>query len=130
MQADPAGGSRATVLLAEDDPAIRSVAKRFLEADGFRVLEAKSGEEAARLGARHAGDLDVLIADLVMPGFGGPDLAERLVRDRPGLKVLFLSGYSEAEARVRDPRVARAPFLQKPFTAQALRDALTGLLAT
>ena len=108
------------ILIAEDDPAVRSVARRFLEAGGFQVLEAKSGSEALALGREQP--VDLLVADLVMPDFGGLELARRLEAFRPGLPVLYLSGYTEDEAKRREPSLQVANFLQKPFSGQAFRE--------
>lgn len=117
-----------TVLLAEDDPSVRSVTKRFLEASGYEVLEARSGPEALAISRSHAGPVDVLITDVLMPGLDGPELARELRGQRPGLGVLYLSGYSETMARAQKPSVSGSRFLQKPFTKQALNAELRRVL--
>jgi len=119
-----------TVLLVEDEETVRQTARQILAARGYRVLEASDGVEALEVAAAHPGAVDLLVTDVVMPNMGGGELARRLVRERPGLRVLFVSGYA-ADERVREGVAdASARFLQKPFTiealAQAVRDALDG----
>ena len=83
-----------TVLVVEDEPAIRSLACEMLEAHGYRALSAGSGEEALGLAVRHAGPIHLLLTDVVMPGLAGPALAERFAVVRPEARVLFMSGYA------------------------------------
>ena len=113
-------GGAATILLAEDQPAVRHLATRVLSRLGFTVLEASSGEEAVELGAAHPGPLDLLLTDLVMGGISGRVTAERLRVQRPGLRVLFMSGYSEEIAKLGDFDGGRSTLLSKPFTPDAL----------
>ena len=109
-----------TVLLAEDDEGVRFVGEDSLRRLGYTVLSARSGEEALRVSAAHAGPIAILVSDIVMPGISGPDLYARLVATRPQMKLLFLSGYAP-DAAVRhgilDPAVA---LLEKPFGPDAL----------
>jgi PAS domain S-box-containing protein len=121
-----------TILLAEDDDAVRSLTRLALQAEGYVVLEARQGDEALKIGRQHAGPIDLLISDVVMPGGGGRELAERLAANRPELRVLYLSGYTD-DAIVRHGVLdAEAAFLQKPFTMRALalkvREVLEGKL--
>jgi signal transduction histidine kinase/CheY-like chemotaxis protein len=117
----PAAECRAaTILLAEDQPAVRQLATRVLSRLGFTVIEATSGEEAVALGAAHAGPLDLLLTDLVMGGINGRVTAERLRVQRPGLRVLFMSGYSEEIEKLGDFDGGRSALLAKPFTPDAL----------
>jgi CheY-like chemotaxis protein len=109
-----------TILLAEDEPGVRQLAVRVLSRLGFRVLEASSGEEAIALSAAHAGRVDLLLTDLVMPGVSGRVTAERLQLQRPGLRVLFMSGYSEETAKLGEFDGGRATLLSKPFTPDLL----------
>jgi len=88
------GGSQ-TILLAEDDDAVRRLARDVLTNQGYIVLEARDGEEALAMARRHPSPIDLLIADVVMPGLSGRDLAERLTVERPNVRVLYTSGYSE-----------------------------------
>jgi PAS domain S-box-containing protein len=120
-----------TVLLVEDEPGVRRLAIRVLEKQGYQVLSADNATAALGV-ARGTDPIDLLITDIVMPGQSGPDLAAELVAERPGLKILFMSGYSES--RLRDAnRCAAGAFLQKPFTpsvlAQRVRECLDRPLA-
>jgi len=108
-----------TVLIVEDVPGLRELAKRLLERQGYTVLVAADAEEALHLFERHA-SIDVLLTDIVMPGASGPELTRQLIERRPHLKVIYMSGYTEetiAHHGVLDPGVA---FVHKPFTAEAL----------
>jgi two-component system, cell cycle sensor histidine kinase and response regulator CckA len=112
-------GGRETILLVEDDIPVRDLAVRVLEPLGYQILMARDGVEASTIEAHHAGAIDLLLSDLIMPGLGGPDLAQHLVRRRPALKVLFVSGMASVALGlgvVSD----RATFLQKPFTPDRL----------
>src|SRR5881397_1969037 len=115
----PARGSE-TVLLAEDEPAVRAIAQQALERHGYTVLAAPSGAAALALAAQHAATIDLLLTDVVMPGMSGRDLADRLTAQRPGIRVLYISGYTD-NAIVRhgmlEPGLA---YLQKPFRPHAL----------
>jgi PAS domain S-box-containing protein len=109
-----------TILLVEDEDAVRTVSRSALKAFGYHVLEASRPAEAIRLCEQHPGPISLVVMDLVMPEMGGRAVAERIAKLRPRTKVLFVSGYSEdAVARhgVRQPEVA---FLQKPFTPSSL----------
>ena len=115
----PARGSE-TVLLAEDEGAVRAMAREALESSGFVVLEARNGIDAIAVASAHAGPIHLLLTDVVMPQMGGGELAERLLAQRPGLRVLFMSGYTD-DAVVRQGIVEEnSAFLQKPFTLVAL----------
>jgi DNA-binding response OmpR family regulator len=87
---------------------------------GYRVLEGADGADGLRASASHPGPIDLLVTDVVMPGLGGRDLADRLRADRPGLIVLFMSGYGEQDAAARGLVPAGATVLQKPFTPRTL----------
>jgi two-component system, cell cycle sensor histidine kinase and response regulator CckA len=123
---DHAGGAE-TILLAEDEDAVRRLCARVLIASGYHVLEARNGEEALELMARRTGKLDVLVTDLVMPRMGGRQLAARLRSGSPELRILFLSGYTE-DARLADELDPHVAFLQKPFTPPALSNKVRALL--
>ena len=119
-EAPAIGRGSETILLVEDEDAVRDLTRRCLEARGYRVLQASSAEDAERVVATHPARLDLLLTDVVMPGASGPDLARRLQAERPDLNVLFVSGYTDdsmAAHRVLDPG---ASFLQKPFTPDTL----------
>jgi nitrogen-specific signal transduction histidine kinase len=118
-----------TILVVEDQPDVRNLAAKLLRREGYTVLEASSGDEALRLADEHDGPIDLLLSDVVMPGLSGREVAERLTRRRPGLRTLFMSGYTDnviADRGVLGPDMA---FLPKPFTSITLlagvRDALT-----
>jgi len=109
-----------TVLLVEDDPNVRALSRHILAGCGYTVLEAGDGDEAARAAVRHVGPIHLLVTDVVMPGQGGRAVAERLSERCPGLKVLYVSGYTD-DAVVRHGVLHEAMnFLQKPFTPTAL----------
>jgi nitrogen-specific signal transduction histidine kinase/CheY-like chemotaxis protein len=115
----PPKGSE-TVLLAEDDDGVRTLSRRVLEECGYTVLHAASAEEALETAEHYPSPIDLLVTDVVMPGAGGRQLAEGLRATRPGLKVLFLSGYTD-DAVVRHGILhASVNFLQKPFVPALL----------
>jgi signal transduction histidine kinase len=109
-----------TILLAEDDEAVRRLARRALEASGYRVLESAHGGEAVRVAEQHLGPIHLLVSDVIMPEMGGRILAERLTASRPGIKVLFMSGYTDDAVVRYGVLEAEMAFLQKPFTLSAL----------
>jgi hypothetical protein len=122
----PRGGG--TVLVVEDDAFVRPLVALTLESAGYRVLVAADGEEALRVAERHGGAIDLLVTDVVLPGLRGPEVARRLAGQRPGLPVLFVSGYSpEALERQGDGEPA-ANLLPKPFTPAALLERVHALL--
>ncbi|HEU4451748.1 MAG TPA: PAS domain S-box protein, partial [Longimicrobium sp.] len=111
-----------TVLLAEDEETVRRLARRVLERSGYTVLEAADGEEAIRVAEAHRGPIHLLVTDVVMPRLGGRDLAARLLTARPGLRVLYVSGYTDEAVRrhgILDPGTG---FVEKPFTADVLAE--------
>jgi two-component system, cell cycle sensor histidine kinase and response regulator CckA len=114
-----------TVLLVEDEPILRDLARLLLEGLGYRVLEAGSGQEALEVWIQHQQTIDVLLTDLVMPdGLTGFELAERVERERPGVKVIFTSGYSADEVSNKFPVQRGFHFIQKPYHADSLGRAL------
>jgi CheY-like chemotaxis protein len=117
-----------TILVVEDYPALGRFAKRILQMAGYTVLLATSGEQALSLLHRHYGPVHLLLTDVVMPGAGGPELASRIVAARPGIKVVYTSGYTD-EALQRHGVVADAAhFLAKPYTSQALARTVRAML--
>ena len=123
-----AGASGQVVLVVEDEPLIRSNLRECLQNLGYRMLEADSGAEALLLCEQLRGQVDLVLTDLVMAGQSGRDLANELRRRYPGIRVLFMSGYTEDSASRRDILQSGSPFLQKPFSvgdlAKAVREAL------
>jgi CheY-like chemotaxis protein len=104
-----------TVLVVDDEAAVRSAVWEILQATGYLVLEAGSGEEALRICAGHEGPIHLLLTDVGMPVMSGPEVAQRLARLRPKMRVLYMSGYSD-DALIRRGMVEQgAAFLQKPF---------------
>lgn len=109
-----------TVLLVEDDPAVRRLARRTLEKYGYSLIEAGNGSEALRLIRDHKGVIDIMITDVVMPGMDGRQLADRLLSQKPDMRVLYMSGYmGEALARFGDLR-SNEDFIPKPFRPDEL----------
>jgi hypothetical protein len=109
-----------TILLTEDERDVREVAREFLESGGYTVIEARDGVEALGIVEKHQGAIDLLITDMVMPRMTGQELAARLKEQRPNLRMLYMSGYSEraaAESLRTDPTVR---LLAKPFSRSAL----------
>jgi PAS domain S-box-containing protein len=125
-----------TVLLVEDELPVRKILKKVLLGAGYRVLEASNTEEALRTSAERRGEVDALLTDVVMPGRNGRYLAERLLTERPSLKVIYMSGYTPSSALALTGIEEGAAFLQKPIRAAQLlaklrevldwRPALTG----
>jgi hypothetical protein len=107
------------VLLVEDEPAVRRLARRILERAGYSVVEAGSLSEA-ETAAESLTAIDLLLTDVMMPGGTGPDLFRRLSSRRPSMRVLFMSGYAERDLFDRDTIPMTNAFLAKPFSADAL----------
>ncbi len=114
-----ANGSE-TVLVVEDENAVRSFTRMVLQRSGYQVIEASNGEEALSLAREQPGEIQLLVTDMVMPGMGGRQVAEALEQQRPGVRVLYLSGYTENAIVQRGSLGSELPFLQKPFTMEAL----------
>lgn len=109
-----------TVLLVEDESHLRTLAEEILHRYGYTVLSASSVKDGLRVSAQHPGPIDLVLTDVVMPGGSGRDLAEQLVKTRPDVKVIYMSGYTD-DAIVHHGVLAPGTlFLQKPFTPQAL----------
>jgi CheY-like chemotaxis protein len=114
------GGGPETILVAEDEDSVRQVVSRVLSKKGYELLLAVNGEDALRLARSRSDSIDLLLSDLAMPVLNGGDLARRLQAERPGLRVLFMSGYTD-DAVVRQGVLEEGiPYLQKPFTAETL----------
>jgi two-component system cell cycle sensor histidine kinase/response regulator CckA len=117
-----------TVLLAEDDEGVRMLARETLEGSGYTVLEARNPEEALRLAREHRGPIHLLVTDVVMPAMSGRALADQLATTRPGIPVLFMSGYTGDAIVLHGVLDAGAAFLQKPFTPSALARQIRNVL--
>jgi CheY-like chemotaxis protein len=116
------GPVAATVLVAEDNEAVRELVRVALEGTGLRILVAGSAAEALEAAARRW--IDVLVADVILPDGTGPDLAESLRDDSPGLRVVYVSGWHD---RPDFPDVGDELLLEKPFSLEDLRSAVTSL---
>ena len=118
-----------SIIVVDDDPAVRRAAARLLAEEGFRVLEASDGDEAIRLAERHGPDIGLVVTDIVMPRLNGIELLERLSRIHPALPVVLMSGYTSNELMGR-ALVAPCGILRKPFAPEALIDEVRRCLAT
>ena len=113
--------NRKTILLVDDHAAARKSMQRFLLEAGYRILPAHDGKQALKIFAEHSGAVDLLIADCMMPGMDGQELAETLLRRKPGLKVLLISGYEHAPVELAGGFGAGAvELVRKPFSGNAL----------
>jgi len=115
----PTSPGALTILIVEDDDAVRELASRLLEAAGFRVLAARDGVEALQSATEFGSSLRVLLTDIVLPRMRGSELASRLTLLRPDLKVILMSGYTEHIAQNQN-LPSDALFLEKPFTREQL----------
>jgi two-component system cell cycle sensor histidine kinase/response regulator CckA len=124
----PAVKSRGTVLLVEDEAAVREATKRMLRKFGFSVMEAKHGQDALLLWERECDAIDVVLTDVVMPAMGGSELIKTLRQKRPGLRVVFMSGYTQGTLELSSMDEEATRFLPKPFTADQLVGTLRELI--
>ncbi len=123
----PAHGTE-TVLLVEDEPAVRRIARIALEQQGYEVLEANGGREAIRVAEQSSRPIDLLLTDVVMPEMGGREVAKQVLKRHPAARVLYMSGYTD-DAVVRHGVIeATDAFLQKPFSLAALTHKVRTLL--
>jgi two-component system, cell cycle sensor histidine kinase and response regulator CckA len=106
--------------LVEDEDGVRKVARQALESRGYRVLEASDGEAAMQLCREHAGEIDLLLSDVVMPRMSGRELRQQVSEISPQTRVLFTSGYTDDAVVRHGVYQAESDFLQKPFSVQAL----------
>jgi signal transduction histidine kinase/ActR/RegA family two-component response regulator len=117
-----------TILLAEDDHALRALSERVLQSAGYTVLSARSGAHALEIAHEQRGRIDVAISDVVMPGISGPDFVAELRRGRPEVRVLFVSGYTDDEIMKRGVLAGEMAFLQKPFAPDQLLEKVREVL--
>ncbi len=118
-----------TVLLVDDEEDVRTVLCDSLAAQGYNVLSAGSGQEALAVASKHAGKIDVLITDTIMPGMDGPKLAKALREARPETKVLYISGYTEDASLFGSGLLRSEAFLQKPFPLDSLSQKVRALVS-
>lgn len=116
-----------TILLVDDDKALRDVMRKMLQQRGYMVLFAGDGEAALRVCKQHIDPIHLLLTDVVMPGMSGPALAERVVSLRPNIRILYTSGYTDA-ATIPGGLRPGVGFLVKPFTAEALTQKVREIL--
>ena len=124
----------ATVLVVDDDDDVRAVARDVLREHGYRVLDARTGEEATQLSAAYGSTIHLIVSDVILPGMNGPDLVSRLRRSRPELRALFISGYGHLAIVHHGLLDPEAVLLEKPFTSEQLltyvQGSLTGVAAS
>jgi CheY-like chemotaxis protein len=122
-----------TILFVEDEDSVRELVTEYLSARGYRVLAASDGVQALQIASGHPGDIQLLITDVVMPRLSGRDLAARVSASRPGLKVLYISGYTDDSIFRHGVLEGGMSFMQKPFNLKALatkvREVLEGIPA-
>jgi two-component system, cell cycle sensor histidine kinase and response regulator CckA len=118
-----------TVLLVEDEEGVRQLAREYLETSGYTVVEAEDGHTALELAAMSVAPIHLLMTDVIMPGISGRELAERIAKIRPGIKVLYMSGYTDQAVVHHGILENGAVLLQKPFTMATLASKLREILA-
>jgi len=119
-----------TILVVEDDDAVRNMTREFLKINGYTVIEARSAADAIQFTQRHKEPIDLVLTDVVMPGMKGRELAERLAELRPSVKVLYMSAYTEDAVinyGILDPGTA---FIEKPFSPDSLAYKVREVLGT
>ncbi|HEU5170563.1 MAG TPA: PAS domain S-box protein [Gemmatimonadales bacterium] len=117
-----------TILLVEDETAVRASARRVLEHHGYSVIEARHGADALLVWRERRAEIDLVLSDVRMPEMGGPELAARLRAEAPGLPVLFMSGYATREARGSSQLGPEETVLEKPFEIETLLEGIRGVL--
>jgi PAS domain S-box-containing protein len=122
-------GGRETILLVEDEDAVRVIVSAVLRRHGYNVLEAASPKRAVEIFEQHGEGIDLLLSDVVMPEMNGPSLAQRLVARRPSLRILFISGYADVASPL-DSAGPNVSFLSKPFQASALAAKVREILSS
>ena len=118
-----------TILLTEDEDEVRALAREILEMCGYTVLAAANGQEALDLAAAHDGPIHLLLTDVVMPGLSGGEVAQRMRELRPGIKVIFMSGYPDDAIVQHGVLDAEQAFVQKPFSIEDLSGRVRAILA-
>jgi two-component system cell cycle sensor histidine kinase/response regulator CckA len=118
-----------TILLVEDEKGVRELAREYLTSTGYTVIEAEDGHTALELAGMHVGPIHLLLTDVVMPGISGRELAERVEQIRPGIKIIYMSGYTDQAVVHHGILENDAVLLQKPFTLTTLAAKLREILA-
>ncbi|MBK7402574.1 MAG: response regulator [Myxococcales bacterium] len=126
----PVGGGGETILVVEDELALRGIFSRFLRAAGYVVLVAENGVDALQVARQHVGPIHLVVSDVVMPKMSGIAFAHQLVETRPHTKVLFMSGYTDEAVKPHGALESSVPFIGKPFTAAELDARIRELLDT
>jgi CheY-like chemotaxis protein len=121
VTAAPTGGATDTILVVDDEVLIRNIARIILEAEGYFILAADDGEEALEMSRKFPGTIHGVLSDVKMPKVDGLELAATILLERPGIKVLLMSGYVDAPTE-------NVPFLQKPFGPEVLKQRIRQLL--
>ena len=124
----PAPSAGGTVLVVEDEPVVLKFASSVLERRGYEVLVAETPHQALEIAARHDGQIDLLLTDVVLPGMSGHELAGVLGGARIGLKVLYMSGYPQSHISRQGLIGPATPYIQKPFTSAALSEKVAQVL--
>jgi CheY-like chemotaxis protein len=119
---------RETILLVEDDDSVRRFARRALSGSGYEVLDVRGADEAIAVFESRMGGIDLVLTDIVMPRLRGPELVKRLSALRPGIKVIFMSGYTDQEVFEREILGPQKAYLQKPLTPKSLTEKVREVL--
>jgi PAS domain S-box-containing protein len=127
---DPGESPSGTILLVEDAGRVRKLTKRILDRAGYHVLEAVDGDDAERVLADHGASVDLMLTDVIMPGCGGPELYSRLEQRQPGLRVLYMSGYTPDSVARKAGLDRGLPYVQKPFTSATLMKQVRAALSS
>ena len=122
-------GQRQTILVVEDDPAIRLLIEEVLTDAGYHVIVAGSGTKAVQLANEYEGVIHLLLSDVLLPSMGGKEIAGRIVASRPEIKILFMSGFTGSIVDDRENLAPGADFLQKPFAPEALCEKIASMLS-
>jgi CheY-like chemotaxis protein len=117
-----------TILLVEDEQSLRTIARLFLEGKGYTILEAASGQQAMEIARQHAGQIHLLLTDVIMPGMNGRELAEAVAASRAGIKLLYMSGYTDELVTQQGILNPGLQLLEKPFTRESLLSRVRAVL--
>ncbi len=121
-------GGNETILLVEDEVMVRELAAEILKENGYKILESSRGEQALEISSQYKGKIELMISDVVMPGISGRELANLLINERPDMKVLFISGYSDEVVANQGNTEENFEFLQKPFVPDKFLECIRNIL--